>query len=147
MGLNASSDKWCCHSDRIVMGLPWAKKIIDDTIIWAPTLEELQERATIILEQCQDLNITISQSVWDAIKEGAKSTQYTNLQTAVEKGGSDPGTSQFKTLMHRLSLRQIDDVFIVILDSTRMVIPDNSQKAVLKELPHSGISMTYATAV
>ena len=60
MGLNASSDKWCCHSDRIVTGLPWAKKIVDDTIIWAPTLEELQERATIILERCRDLNITIS---------------------------------------------------------------------------------------
>ena len=50
MGLNASSDKCCCHSDRIVTGIPWAKKIVDDTIIWAQTLEELQERATIILE-------------------------------------------------------------------------------------------------
>ena len=60
MGLNASSDEWFCHSDRIAMGLPWAKKIVDDTIIWAPTLEELQERATIILERCRDLNITIS---------------------------------------------------------------------------------------
>ena len=35
MGLNASSDKWCCHSDRIVTGIPWATKIVDDTIIWA----------------------------------------------------------------------------------------------------------------
>ena len=60
MGLNASSDEWCCHSDRIVTGLPWAKKIVDDTIIWAPTLEELQERATIILKCCRNLNITIS---------------------------------------------------------------------------------------
>ena len=34
-------------------GLPWAKKIVNDTIIWAPTLEELQERATIILERPQ----------------------------------------------------------------------------------------------
>ena len=41
MGLNATSDEWCCHSDRIVTGLPWAKKIVDDTIIRAPTLEEL----------------------------------------------------------------------------------------------------------
>ena len=56
MGLNASSDEWYCHSDRIVTGLPWAKKIVDNTIIWAPTLEELQERATIILELCRDLH-------------------------------------------------------------------------------------------
>ena len=31
----------------MVIGLPWAKKII-----WAPTLEESQERAYIILERC-----------------------------------------------------------------------------------------------
>ena len=38
---------------------------------------------------------------------------------------------------------------MVILDSTRMVIPSNSQNAVLKELhkAHSGISKTYARAV
>ena len=35
MGLNASSDEWCCHSDVIIRGLPWARKIMDDTIIWA----------------------------------------------------------------------------------------------------------------
>ena len=89
------------------------------------------------------------ESVWDSIKDGAKSSQYANLQAAVERGESNPETSQFKTLMHRLSLWQIGDVLIVILDSTRMVIPDNSQKAVLKELhkSHSGISKTYATAV
>ena len=72
--------------------------------------------------------------------------QYAKLQSAVEKGESDPETSQFKTL---ISLRQIDNVLMVILDSTRMVIPGHSQKAVLKELhkAHSGISKTYATAV
>ena len=75
--------------------------------------------------------------------------QYAKLQSVVKKGESDPGSSQFKTLMHRLSLRLIDDVIMVILDNTRMVILDESQKAVLKELhkAHSGISKTYATAV
>ena len=34
MGLNASSDEWCCHSDIIIHGLPWACKIMDDTLIW-----------------------------------------------------------------------------------------------------------------
>ena len=42
MGLNSSSDEWCCHSDRIITGLPWAKKIVDDTLIWVPNLEELK---------------------------------------------------------------------------------------------------------
>ena len=60
IGLNASSDEWCCHSDRIVSDIPWAKKIVDDNIIWASSLEEMQERVCIILERCRDLNITIS---------------------------------------------------------------------------------------
>ena len=36
MGLNASPDEKCCHSDRLVVGLPWAMKTVNDTIIWAP---------------------------------------------------------------------------------------------------------------
>ena len=49
MGLNASSDEWCCQSDIIIQGLPWARKIVDDTIIWATTLEELKGRINICL--------------------------------------------------------------------------------------------------
>ena len=88
------------------------------------------------------------ESVWNSIKTGAKSAQYANLQASVQKGESNPETFQFKTLMHRLSLRQIEDILLVIIDSTRMVIPDSSKKTVLKELhkAHSGISKTYATA-
>ena len=35
MGLSASSDEWCRTSDWIVEGLPWAMKIVDDTLVWA----------------------------------------------------------------------------------------------------------------
>ena len=35
MGLNASSDKWCCQSDVLIREIPWARKIVDDTLIWA----------------------------------------------------------------------------------------------------------------
>ena len=37
MGLNASSDEWCRHSDVAVEGLEWCMKIVDDIIIWATT--------------------------------------------------------------------------------------------------------------
>ena len=33
MGLNASSDEWCCQSDVLIRGIPWARKIVDDTLI------------------------------------------------------------------------------------------------------------------
>ena len=60
MGLNASSDEWCLHSDRIIIGLEWARKIVDDTLIWARTMKELMRRIRIILERCREFNITIS---------------------------------------------------------------------------------------
>ena len=59
MGLNASSDKWCCKSDIIVEGLPWARKLVDDTIIWADNEEDLVIRTRTVLERCKN-NITIS---------------------------------------------------------------------------------------
>ena len=66
--------------------------------------------------------------------------QYMALQKAVEKGESNSEISQFKTLLHRLSLRSIEDVDMVILDSTGLVIPASSQTTVLTELfrAHSG---------
>ena len=27
MGLNASSNKWCCQSDVLIQGIPWARKL------------------------------------------------------------------------------------------------------------------------
>ena len=61
MGLNASSDEWCCHSDVIIRGLPWARKIVDDTVIWAATEPELLDCARIVLQRCRENNITIYQ--------------------------------------------------------------------------------------
>ena len=60
MGLSASSDEWCRRSDVIIQGLPYAMKIVDDTLIWASTPAELEARAKVILARCQDENITIS---------------------------------------------------------------------------------------
>ena len=60
MGLNASSDEWCCHSDRIITGLPWTKKIVDDTLIWAEDLATLKSRIQTVLNRCRELNVTIS---------------------------------------------------------------------------------------
>ena len=59
-GLNASSDKWCRRSDAVVDGLLWAKKIVDDILIWASSLQELQQIIEIIAQNCERLNIIIS---------------------------------------------------------------------------------------
>lgn len=38
MGLSASSDESCRHSDQEVEGLPWTNKIVDDILIWTPNV-------------------------------------------------------------------------------------------------------------
>ena len=60
MGLNASSDEWCCQSDVLICGIPWAKKIVNDMLIWAEDMDQLMERTHIILGRCREYNITIS---------------------------------------------------------------------------------------
>ena len=40
--------------------IPWARKIVDDTLIWAKDMEELVNRTRIILDRCRKNNITIS---------------------------------------------------------------------------------------
>ena len=60
-GLNASSDEWCRRSDTVLDGLPWAKKIVDDTLVWAPLIPELRIRVETIAHNCQKLIITLSQ--------------------------------------------------------------------------------------
>ena len=46
MGLSASSDEWCRMSDWIVEGMPWAMKIVDDTLIWAGDLETYRQESS-----------------------------------------------------------------------------------------------------
>ena len=62
MGLSSSSDEWCRHSDRVVEGFPWCKKIVDDILIWASTMSELDYRISQVVQRCRDLHITLSKS-------------------------------------------------------------------------------------
>ena len=43
MGLSSSSNKWCRYSDYVIEGCEFAKKIVDDILIWAPTLTSLEK--------------------------------------------------------------------------------------------------------
>ena len=74
-GLNTSSDEWCQRSDTVIDGLPWAKKIVDDILVWAPSLPELKIRVETIANNCKKLNITLSKK---SLKSGGK---YNSLAT------------------------------------------------------------------
>ena len=50
-------------------GLPWAKKIVDDILVWAPSLPELKIRVETIAHNCQKLNITLSKKKFEIGKQ------------------------------------------------------------------------------
>ena len=60
MGLSASSDEWCRRSDVIIQGLPFAMKIVDDTLIWGKTPTDIKNNVITVLKRCKEENITIS---------------------------------------------------------------------------------------
>ena len=62
MGLSSSSDEWFRHSDCVVKGFPWCRKVVDDILIWVSTLSDLERRLCAILERCEKLHITLSRS-------------------------------------------------------------------------------------
>ena len=93
MGLNASSDEWCCHSDAIVQCRgagcrgPWARKIVDDTIIWAPDITTLEERLRTVMDRCRELNVTISKKKFEVGE-----TIYTSPDTSSQQTDTDQTT-------------------------------------------------------
>ena len=60
MGLSSSSDEWCKHSDRAIEGLHFAKEIVDDILVWAPSLKELGNRMRQVASRCRALNVILS---------------------------------------------------------------------------------------
>ena len=61
MGCNASQDHWNEYSDEVIIDFQeWAVKIVDDILIWAETLTELDDRLRKVLNKCREKGITIS---------------------------------------------------------------------------------------
>ena len=141
MGLNASSNEWCCHSDRMVIGLPWAKNIVDDTIIWAPTLQKLLERAVTILERCRDLNTTIS--LLELLELGKEITFAGHIISLAGIGPDDSkykATADFPTPTNVSQLRS----FLGLANQLTAFVPDLAHMtAALRPLLKKGIAWTW----
>ena len=101
MGLNASSDEWCRQSDIIISGLPYAMKIVDNTIIWAATEAELEECVFTVLQRCAENNITISRKKF----EMGSSIQFEGH--IISDGGIRPDDDKFAALRN---FKQPDNV-------------------------------------
>ena len=62
MGLSSSLDEWCRHSNRVIEGFPWCRKIVDNILVWAATPSEFETRLHLILQRCEKLHVTLSKS-------------------------------------------------------------------------------------
>jgi len=60
MGLCSSNDEHCSRTDKAFAGLPWMKKLIDDCLLSAPSLDILFERLAILCKRAQEHQITFN---------------------------------------------------------------------------------------
>ena len=60
MELNASSDEWCCRSDKVIEGLEGVQKIVDDVLISASDIITLEARIRAVLTKCKKNNVIAS---------------------------------------------------------------------------------------
>ena len=88
----------------IITGLPWAKKIIDDTLIWAPNLGELKERASIVLQRCRELNITIS------LKKLEMGKEISFAGHIVSQAGIMPDDSKYRAIAEFPTLENVSQL-------------------------------------
>jgi transposase InsO family protein len=59
MGLNPSGDWWCCRSDQALAGLPGVIKLVDDVLVQASSLCELEQRLAAVLQRCREHKLVL----------------------------------------------------------------------------------------
>ena len=121
MGLS-SSDKWCCYSDIVTEGCEFAKKIVDDILIWAPTLEILESRILKILERCANINVTISR------KKFAIGTEISFAGFLISDQGIKPDPQKTIAISSFPSPKSITDLrsFLGLANQLAFFLPDFS---------------------
>ena len=65
MGLSSSSDEFCRRSDEVIKDLPGTRKLVDDILIQASSLEQLKSRISALLSRCKAHSFTLSQKKFE----------------------------------------------------------------------------------
>ena len=135
MGLSSLSDEWCHHSDCVVEGFPWCRKIVDDILIWASTPTELEFRLNEVIKCCADLHIPLSQSKFQV------DTTLNFAGCAVSDSGVKPdpsrlsALSKFPTPTDQTSVRS----FLGLCNQLTFFVPDFQHHTVaLRQLTGKG---------
>ena len=131
MGLSSSSDEWCRHSDTVLEGLPYARKIVDDILVWAETMPQLVDRVKIIAERCKKINIVLSRKKFEIGSEIA----FAGLMISAR--GIKPDPERIKALTKFPAPRDISGVrsFLGLANQLSGFVPDFAHMTVrLREL-------------
>ena len=132
MGLSSSSDEWCRHSDTVLEGLPYARKIVDDILVWAESLPQLVDRVKVIADRCKRINIELSRKQFKIGNEIA----FAGL--LIRFPGIKPDPERIKALMKCPAPRDISGVrsFLGLANQLSGFVPDFAHMTVkLRELP------------
>ena len=92
MGLKSTSDVFCDKSDKAIVGVPSAQKIVDDILLCAPTLEILRQRIRLVLDNCRLHNLAISH------KKLVIGPEIEFAGFIISEGGVLPNSSKLKAL-------------------------------------------------
>ena len=60
MGLICSGDIFCERTDHALVGLVGILKLVDDILVFADTIPELEQRIEELFKRCLDHNITLA---------------------------------------------------------------------------------------
>ena len=96
MGLSASSDEWCCRSDKIISGIEGVQKIVDDVLISAPDLQMLESRIRRVLDRCKSENVTISRKKFQ-VSNKVKFASHLRGWRQTQKGSGPSQASKNRT--------------------------------------------------
>ena len=123
MGLSSSSDEWCRHSDRVVEGFPWCKKIVDDILIWEPNPQDLEECMRAVVARCDHLHVTLSCSKFQI------ATSLNFAGCIVSNNGVQPNPSRISSLTDFPVPRDQTGVrsFLGLCNQLAFFIPDYKQ--------------------
>ena len=131
MDLSLSSNEWCRHSDTVLEGLPYARKIVDDILVWAESLPQLVVRVKVIAERCKHINIVLSRKKFEIGSEIA----FAGLMISAR--GIKPDPERIRALTKFPALRDISGArsFLGLANQLSGFMPDFAHMTVkLREL-------------
>ena len=121
MGLNSTGDEWCFRSDELVHPFTeWCRKLVDDVVIWASTLDELLDRMEKLFSRARKLKMTISR------KKMQVSNQVKFAGYLLDRGLIRADPDKIKALSHFPTPKNITELrsFIGLANQITNFLPD-----------------------